>query len=89
MGNEIKQLSHPTMERERNEVSHHNLSSISPKQELEDDRFAYPPSVVSLNLSQGIDLFSPDYYEQMLLIRKEIAERQSVVPSILHQLQES
>ncbi|KAK8795070.1 hypothetical protein WA588_003921, partial [Blastocystis sp. NMH] len=77
------------MERERKEVSHHNLSSISPKPELEDDRFAYPPSVVSLNLSQEIDLFSPDYYEQMLLIRKEIAERQSVVPSILHQLQES
>ena len=77
------------MERERKEVTYHNLSSISPKQEPKDDRFAYPPSVVSVNLTWEIDLFAPDYYEQMLLIRKEIAERQSIVPSILHQLQES
>ena len=77
------------MENTQKEMIHQNHSFVSPKQEPEDDRFAYPPSVVAVNLSQEIDLFSPDYYEQMLSIRKQIAERQSIVPSILHQLQES
>ena len=49
-------------------------------------RYSYPPSVVSANLSRSIDFFSPDYYDQMLSIRKEVAERPSVVPSLIHHL---
>lgn len=82
---QLQQTKNDGEEKEENPSTPPSLSS---KQEPEDDRFSYPPSVLPVNLSREIDYFSPDYYDQMLLIRKQIAERQSVVPSLVHHLQE-